>query len=120
MTDDHEASDSSYDRFIQQARSAGEVWGLQSEDGWAYCASNVYEDAEVIIFWSDRAMAQQHAAGEWSGHTPAAIPLEEFVESWLRGMHEDGALAGLNWDEELDGLEVEPSELAAKLTDDEE
>jgi hypothetical protein len=40
-----------------------------------------------------------------------AIELEEFLEDWLTGMHEEVVLAGINWNEELEGVEIEPLDL---------
>ena len=36
--------------------------------------------------------------------------------AWLTGMTEDGILVGPNWNDDLDGLEVEPDEVAQQLT----
>lgn len=119
MAQESGISDKNYRRFIEQVLETGEVWGLRGEDGWAYCASNEYEDTEVLVFWSDRARAQKHAIGEWSEHEPVAISLDEFIDNWLQGMDDDGALVGPNWEEGLDGIEVEPSEMAELLTSDE-
>jgi hypothetical protein len=99
-------------RFVAGALESGLVWGLKSDDGWAVCPSNEYEDASVYPFWSDRAEALIHCADEWSRCTPTAIDLDSFLEDWLPGMHGDDALVGTNWSPELIGLEVEPMELA--------
>ncbi len=119
MIQDRATSEGNYQRFIERARESGKVWGLRGDDGWAYCASNEYEDTDVLVFWSDRAYAQRHAQADWRGHKPTVIPLDEFIDNWLQGMHNDGALVGPNWDPELCGLEVEPREVADKLTADE-
>ena len=119
MSQERAASEANYLRFIEQVRESEEVWGLRSDEGWAYCASNEYEDTDVLVFWSDQAYARKHVKGEWSSHEPVAIPLDEFIDNWLQGMDEDGLLVGPNWDVGLCGLEVEPQELAEKLTDDE-
>ncbi len=118
MPQDHPTSEDNYRQFIQGVLASGEVWGLLSEEGWAYCASNEFEDTDVLVFWSERAYSQPHVQGEWSGHEPTAIPLEEFLDTWLPGMHEDGALLAPNWDIGLCGLEVEPREVGDKLTSD--
>ena len=97
------------------------MWGLRSEDGWAYCESSEYEETDVLVFWSDRQAAQKHSQGEWADHHPEAIALEEFVQNWLPGMDEDGALVGPDWDLNLSGQEVEPGDLAdAFLVEEEE
>jgi Protein of unknown function (DUF2750) len=119
MAQDQATSESDYRRFIERVRESGEVWGLRCEEGWAYCVSNEFEDTDVLVFWSERAEAERHVQGDWKEHEPTAIPLDEFIDGWLRGMDEDGALVGPNWDAGLCGLEVEPREIADELTKDE-
>jgi hypothetical protein len=45
--------------------------------------------------------------------------LDDFIDKWLFGMDEDGALVGPNWDADLVGLEVDPREVAERLTEEE-
>jgi hypothetical protein len=115
---DPATSENEYRHFIERVCESGEVWGLGRADDWAYCESNEYEETDVLLFWSDRALAQRHVQGEWSKHQPTAIPLDEFIDQWLRGMDEDGTLVGPNWNAELNGLEIEPREMADELTSD--
>ncbi|MCU0736154.1 MAG: DUF2750 domain-containing protein [Methylotetracoccus sp.] len=105
-----------YQRFVENIQESGQVWSLQTPDGWVIVDSAEYEDSEVMPFWSEEAYAKQHCVGEWAHFTPAAIPFDEFVEDWLAGMDEDGVLVGPNWNAELDGLEVEPIEILKLLT----
>ncbi len=102
-------------RFIARVASAGEVWGLRSQEGWVVSESVGHEHAEVMPFWSDRAYAQQCAQEEWANYEPAAIPLELFLGDWLPGMAEEGILAGTNWNMNLVGREVAPLDLAREL-----
>lgn len=106
-----------YQRFIEGILESNQVWGLQSEDGWVVVDSTEFEDSEVMPFWSEEDFARHHCAGEWSEFKPAAMELDEFIEDWLVGMAEDGILVGPNWNADLEGLEVEPEELAQKLTE---
>lgn len=106
-----------YQRFIEDSLESGQVWGLQSEEGWVVVDSTEFEDSEVMPFWSDEAFAKSHCVGEWAEFKPVAMDLEEFVEDWLAGMAEDGILVGPNWNDDLEGLEVEPDELAEKLSE---
>jgi hypothetical protein len=103
------------DRFVQSARTERVVWGLRAESGWAYCPSN-HGETDVILFWSERAYAARHAKSEWSHYKATAIPLDSFIDNWLRGMHGDGLLAGVNFNADLAGMELEPKELARLLT----
>lgn len=101
-------------RFIDRVRGTRQVWGLRSERGWANCQSN-HGGADVLLFWSDEAYARRHAVAEWAGYVAAPIELGVFVDSWLKGMHEDGLLVGVNFNSDLAGLELEPVELANAL-----
>jgi hypothetical protein len=105
----------SYRRFVTRVRETGVVWGLRNADGWAQCPSNEYE-AYVLLFWSHEAYARRHAVEVWADYAPASIPLAEFLDAWLPGMHADGgALAGVEFNADLAGLEVEPRDLALDL-----
>jgi hypothetical protein len=112
-----EFSEDSFGRFVERAQVAGEVWGLRLAGDWAYCESLEYEETEVLLFWSEKALAQQHAQEDWAGHKATAIPLDEFVNKWLTGIYEDNALVGLDWTVDLEGEEIEPRELAEALID---
>ncbi len=109
-----------YQRFIESILESGQVWGLQSEEGWVVVDSTEFEESEVMPFWSDEAYAKNHCVGEWAEFRPVAMDLEEFVEDWLVGMAEDGILVGPNWNDDLEGLEVEPEEVAQQLSDEPE
>jgi len=52
---------------------------------------------------------------EWDDYSPVAIDLESFFEEWVNDLSEDEVLIGINWDQELDGVEIEPMELAQEL-----
>ncbi len=122
MTDLAADPQADHERFVREVRASGLVWGLQSDQGWAVCESNEYEDTDVYPFWSSEAEARVHSTDDWAGYKPASLDLDLFIDTWLAGMSEDGVLVGTNWDSELMGLEVEPSDLAEELLieDDEE
>ena len=104
-----------YQRFIEHSQETGRVWGLHSADGWVIVDSAEFEDSEVIPFWSEENYASAHCVGEWEKFKPTPIELEDFVENWLVGMDEDGTLVGPNWNADLEGLEIEPVEIAKQL-----
>jgi hypothetical protein len=102
------------ERFIRRVRETRQVWGLRSETGWAYCPSN-HQETDVLLFWSDEAYAKRHAVAEWASYVATPVEFDAFIDRWLRGMHEDGLLAGVNFNSDLAGLEVDPVELANAL-----
>ena len=98
--------------FIKESHENNLVWGLRNEEGWLSCESTEFEDSEVMPFWSSKEDAQLHNVEEWADFEVLEIPLDIFVEDWLITLGEDGVLVGTNWNANLDGKEVEPSELA--------
>lgn len=104
-----------YQRFIEHVQESGQVWGLQSASGWVVVDSAEFEDSEVMPFWSEEGHAKAHCVDEWAEFSPVAIEIEDFVSDWLPGMDEDGTLVGPNWNADLEGLEIEPVEVARQL-----
>ncbi|WP_441257548.1 DUF2750 domain-containing protein [Vibrio sp. Vf1514] len=98
--------------FIKESQENNLVWGLRNEEGWLSCESTEFEESEVMPFWSSKEDAQFHNVEEWADFEVLEIPLDIFVEDWLITLDEDGVLVGINWNENLDGKELEPSELA--------
>ena len=99
------------DRFIVEAMELGCVWGLQGPDGWALSGSEDHDDIDVMPFWSQESFARAHCQDDWKDYQPVAVDLEEFLEDWLPGMHEDVLLVGINWNDALEGEEIEPLDL---------
>ncbi len=99
--------------FVEQVTLSKQVWGLVDKDGWAMTASdNISENQEIMPFWSQKEYAITHCDGDWINYRAEAIPLDEFMNNWLPGMHEDQMLIAINLTADLTGLEVDPIELA--------
>lgn len=111
MTELSDDFDENYDRFIVEAVENGLVWGLEGEDGFAVCPSERHEDTDVMPFWSNRELAEAVCVDEWAVYKPVPIDLEEFLDDWLPGLHQDVVLVGVNWTAELEGAEEEPLDL---------
>ncbi|UXI04387.1 DUF2750 domain-containing protein [Photobacterium sp. TY1-4] len=101
------------DLFVTETKDAQVVWGLCNEEGdWLSVASSEFEDSEVMPFWSNEADAKLHCTEEWAEFTATMIPLDVFVEDWMITLAEDGVLVGMNWNDQLEGAEKEPSDVA--------
>lgn len=101
------------DIFVAKTKEAQVVWGLRNEDeDWLACDSSEFENSEVMPFWSSKEDAEVHNVEEWAEFEVHEIPLDVFVEDWLITLAEDGVLVGTNWNAELEGKELEPSDLA--------
>ncbi len=112
LSDDPEHN---YELFITEVLEKGQVWGLKNDEGWALCDSIEFEETDVFPFWSSEHDARAQCSGDWAIYEASALTLDEFLQDWLPGMHEDGAMVGPNWDSELNGLETEPRDLAERL-----
>jgi len=108
-----------YDRFIFEANELEIVWNLQSEEGFAICESSQYEDVQVMPFWSLEADAKKACRDDWKDYKPNPIRIDDFIDAWLHGMEEDNTAVGINWNDELEGVEIEPVILIDDLLDEE-
>ena len=98
--------------FIQKSCEQGFVWGLvDKNEEWALVESTKYDDTFVMPFWSDNKIPETVCVGEWRDYEPKKILMENFLDDWLVGMHNDVFLAGIDWSDTLDGLEYEPLDL---------
>ena len=109
-----------YESFIDEVLESELIWALSNENGWATCDSNDFEGRHAIPFWSNKQQAQALCVDDWAVYEATPIRFDDFIDAWLHGMHEDEVLAGINWDEDLIGPEVEPIMLIEDLIGDEE
>lgn len=106
--------------FIQTICQNKKVYILQSEEGFATSFSEEYEyedgsHLEVICFWSTEELAKKSCFNQWESHQFQALDLAVFLEEWLFGMFEEVALAGINFDQDVHGEEIDPLDLVLSL-----
>jgi len=104
-SEDHRAQ---YERFIEEVIESELVWNLQSENGFAICESDEFDDKQVMPFWSKEKDAKIACSEDWADYQPNPIRFDDFIDAWLHGMHEDEIYVGINWSETLEGVEIEP------------
>lgn len=102
------------DNFVAASSATGVIWGLHCDDGWVICDSAIYEETDVMPFWSSQEAAALHCIDQWADFEPVAITLDEFVERWLVDLADDAVMLGPDWGADLSGEEVEPSDLIKK------
>ena len=110
-----EILDEHHKLFIQQSVESGEVWGLHCKDGWANADSCEFEEVIVYPFWSSAALAESCAIQEWNIYRPKSLDLAEFLENWCVGMYKEFILAGINWNEKMEGKEIDSLDLALQI-----
>jgi len=104
-----------YERFVDEANELDIVWNLKSSEGFAICESNEFDDAQVMPFWSLEKDAKAACNDGWEDYQPNPVRFDDFVDAWLHGMDEDGLYVGINWNADLDGVEIEPVVLIEDL-----
>lgn len=103
--------DENFERFMVEAEETGCVWVLEGAEGFALCPSNISETVDVMPMWSQPEFAKVHCEQEWATYKPVPVSLEELLDEWLPGMHEDVLLVGVNWNAGMEGDEMEPLDL---------
>jgi len=105
------------EKFVEQVIAQEQLFGLYEEtQGWANCHAHDNKDATAVyLFWSEAESAEKLRNEEWANYQVQAISLSLFLESWLDGMQKQQVFAGVNWDENLYGLEIEAMVLKNSL-----
>ncbi len=102
----------SRDIFVAKTLALGTVWALQGADeDWAICEFN-HGEFDAMLLWPEEKAAKACALGEWKNYKPTAIALQEYVESWLPAMQEDGIRVNINYGPKSRGTVVAADELA--------
>ena len=107
----------SAEKFVDDVCENLTLYGLFDEnEGWANCHAHDNADAQAVyLFWSDEKLAKKLQNAEWANYKITPIELGVFLDSWLDGMQKQQVFAGVNWNEELYGLEIEAMVLKNSL-----
>ncbi len=103
--------------FVQAVKENGKLYALSAGDDWVVVDSVEYADTDALPLWSSEEAAAKLCQGEWADYRPAAISLDDFFDQWLESLSEDEVMVGLDWDEELEGPEVDPFDFGKLLAD---
>ncbi|WP_413701444.1 DUF2750 domain-containing protein [Psychromonas sp. KJ10-10] len=105
------------EKFVEDVCESLVLYGLFDEnEGWANCHAHDNKDAQAVyLFWSEEKIAKKLQNEEWANYKVTPIELGVFLDSWLDGMQNQQVFAGVNWDENLYGLEIEAMVLKNSL-----
>lgn len=103
-------------RFINTLLKTNIVYVLEDKNGIASLPSIFFNDdnktaVPVICFWSDHKEARTASNLHWKHCNLSEICLVSFIEDWLINLYNESLIAGLNFNEELDGYEIDPLDL---------
>lgn len=101
--------------FIKRVVESETIFYLSENGGVANSVSNDDDECTILMFWSDKAYARRVQANGFESYEISEITLFDFLYRWLPGMTNDNVLAGVNWNQELCGLESDPFELREEI-----
>jgi hypothetical protein len=106
--------DARYEYCIEKIAARGEVWSLQSDEGWVVMTTQ--EGEECLPVWPHHGFAAQWADGEWADCVPEAISLDAWMNRWTPGLEADGTLLAVFPHSDEEGTVVTPGEFFAALS----
>lgn len=120
MSQEHIEFEKRHSEFVKSICANQQVYALKNEEGYATSFSNELVDeedepVEVFCFWSSKEKATVLLQDEWKGFDIDTIDLVTFIENWCVGMSNEGLLIGTDFDESLDGFEIDPLDLILEI-----
>ncbi len=102
--------------FVKTIIKKGKVYTIDNEDGIASADSLLYQDEDgqpkgMILFWSEKRLAQAQCKAEWSEYKPSEMALSDFLENACIGLYDNHHIIGTNFGSDLIGYEIEPLNL---------
>jgi hypothetical protein len=98
--------------FVRKAADLERVWGLHAE-GWA--TTDDGRGGVALAVWPDRDFAAACASGQWAGHVPRPISLEDFLTQWLPDLAALSRSVTVFPTSQDDGVPISPGELAEAI-----
>ncbi len=102
-----------YAYCIKRVADWYEIWSLRTDDGWALAHDD--EGNEVIPIWPAARYAAACSKGYWSNDKPKAICMDDWLQKWIPGMLQDGALVAVFPSPDDKGVVVTPDRLRSDL-----
>jgi hypothetical protein len=106
---------SRYEHLVKRAADTGEIWALQSDDGWVIGADD--DGRELFPVWPHPRYAEASATGSWQGSTPAPIDIHDWLKSWTPELADASRLVGIFPVDDQPGAAIDPASFAADIED---
>lgn len=99
--------------FIKKIAQTKELYVVEYKEGVGMAQSLLFQDEEgipigIVCFWSDIEAAQKCCVEDWKTYRPQQICLATFIEDYLIPIYNESLIVGLNFDENMQGLEADP------------
>jgi hypothetical protein len=99
--------------FRREVPREARVWTIRDAAG--HPAPKDATGQRAMPFWSKRSRAERviGAVAAYRGFAVVQIPVPDWLDSWLPGLHQDGLLVGVNWaGARATGFDLAPSQVA--------
>jgi hypothetical protein len=73
-----------YDHLIRRIADGEEIYGLRDADGWMLAADDT--GRECMPVWPHPRYAAACAQDSWAAAVPTAIPIDDWLDTWLTDM----------------------------------
>ncbi len=108
------------ENFIQNIIKNNKVFVIEYKDEIAISQSLLFKDdaanpVNVVCFWSDKDQANKCCIDVWKHYKPQEICIATFIEDYLVSVYNESFIAGLNFNEKMEGIEADPLDVIVEL-----
>lgn len=106
--------------FLTEILRTQKIYLLEDKNGIAYSDSIFFNldkgsPVPVICFWSNLKDAEKAKIVNWKNYTIEEICLATFIEDFLVQIYNDSLIAGLNFNDGMEGFEADPLNLISVI-----
>jgi len=108
------------ENFIENIIKNNKVFVIEFKEEIAISQSLLFKDdagnpVNVVCFWSNRQAAAKCCIDDWQNYKPQEICIATFIEDYLVNVYNESFIAGLDFNEKMEGLEADPLDLILEL-----
>lgn len=108
------------ENFIDNIIKNNKVFVIEFKDEIAISQSLLFKDdkgnpVNVVCFWSNRQTAAKCCIDDWQSYKPQEICIATFIEDYLVNVYNESFIAGLDFNEKMEGVEADPLDLILEL-----
>ena len=108
------------ENFIENIIKNNKVFVIEFKEEIAISQSLLFKDdaanpVNVVCFWSSRQKAAKCCIDTWQNYKPQEICIATFIEDYLVNVYNESFIAGLDFNEKMEGLEADPLDLILEL-----
>lgn len=108
------------ENFIENIIKNNKVFVIEYKDEIAISQSLLFKDnannpVNVVCFWSGKEVAKKCCIDVWQNYKPQEICIATFIEDYLVNVYNESFIAGLDFNENMEGIEADPLDLIIEL-----